>query len=379
MSQKYRFLIVTHASLAREQGAAQFAITLGETLKRKGHDVVLWSPSIPPATPWWKGGHVTRRLLDKYLATEQPFHLIDAAPLMLTRWATQQAVTVSRSVQPPFQYLVRELAGVSIRRPRDLAQFVAQIVLTAWRMAVVLLDWTRATHILALGQLEYEWMKKYFPFFDKKLSIYRPSLALEEQERLKEIRQKRRKWNGLGVKFLWIGRWAAHKGTDRLVQFLKARLESVAADTVTIAGFGHIPQGVIPEELVASGRVSLVAQYTREKLFELLETHHIGLFTSDVEGWGMSLNEMVEAGLPVFATNAGAVPDLQAACNNCIFPFPPPMRIDVQALQEQMELSSSYYERINWEPVVEMYERFMLKGSQNLREFGKRDAGSGSS
>lgn len=41
-----------------------------------------------------------------------------------------------------------------------------------------------------------------------------------------------------------------------------------------------------------------------------------GLFTSEAEGWGLSLNEMLESDMPVFATEVGGVRDLRPAEGN---------------------------------------------------------------
>jgi glycosyltransferase involved in cell wall biosynthesis len=153
-----------------------------------------------------------------------------------------------------------------------------------------------------------------------------------------------------------MGRWAPHKGVKRLAQFIGTRLEATSDDTVTIAGCGRIPEGPIARHLIASNRVRIIPHYRREELRSLLESHDVGLFTSDVEGWGLSLNEMVEAGLPVFATNTGGVPDMKAACDGCILPFPPPPSIDVNACRAQMMKRDPPGGRTGWDDVADLYE-----------------------
>jgi len=79
---------------------------------------------------------------------------------------------------------------------------------------------------------------------------------------------------------------------------------------VTVAGCGEVRS----RELLAwerRGRVDLVPEFDAAGLGEMLRRHEAGLFTSPVEGWGLSIQEMLEAGLPVFACRAGGVPDLE--------------------------------------------------------------------
>lgn len=353
MADTYRILIATHAVLTREQGAAQLALNLAESLRRNGHDVALWSPSHSQRAPWWKAGHALRKELDAFIDRAGPFDLVDAPPLMLTRKAATQGVSVARSVQPPLGYLACELSAQRAWPPGELVRLAARLASSAWNTHQVLGDWMRATHILALGQLEYAWMAKWLPFFRRRLSFYRPALSADEQSRLASIRRRRAPWIGPGVRFLWMGRWAPHKGIGRLIGFIRTRLAASPHDTVTIAG---CEPGGIPEEWIASGRVRIVPEYGRADLPSLLESHDIGLFTSEVEGWGLSLNEMVESGIPVFATNAGGARDLSDACPGCISSFPPPVSIDVNALRARMTSLEPYYERLRWENVVELYE-----------------------
>jgi glycosyltransferase involved in cell wall biosynthesis len=202
-------------------------------------------------------------------------------------------------------------------------------------------------------------MKRWLPFLAAKASIYRPALAQPERVRLAAVRSRRLPWAGPGVKFLWIGRWTAHKGVDRLSEFLNTRLSLAPADTITIAGCGRLPDGAIAADLLHRGHVRVVASFSRDELYGLLESHDAGLFTSHAEGWGLSLNEMIEAGLPVFATPAGAVPDLKRACPACVQPFPPPSAPDINDLRARMKLGEAYDALINWNGVVALYERLI--------------------
>lgn len=297
-----------------------------------------------------------RKELGMFLASAGPFDLVDASPLLLPRAATRSNVSVARSVQPPLAYTLSEFSLAGSWHPKALPHTLAHAVLGLWRTAVALGDWTRSTHILSLGQLEHASMARWLPPFRGKLSLYRPELSDEERSALGAIRRNRRPWTGPGIRFLWMGRWAPHKGVKRLAQFIGTRLEATSDDTVTIAGCGRIPEGPIARHLIASNRVRIIPHYRREELRSLLESHDVGLFTSDVEGWGLSLNEMVEAGLPVFATNTGGVPDMKAACDGCILPFPPPPSIDVNACRAQMMKRDPPGGRTGWDDVADLYE-----------------------
>src|ERR1043166_4001699 len=48
-------------------------------------------------------------------------------------------------------------------------------------------DRNRATHIIALGTLEHQWMMKHVPFWRSRLSKYRPALVTTEQHKLRPI------------------------------------------------------------------------------------------------------------------------------------------------------------------------------------------------
>jgi glycosyltransferase involved in cell wall biosynthesis len=359
-----RILIATHAPLSAEYGAAQLAITLAENLRRNGHEVLLWSPELPADTRWWRARSAMRCKLARFIEENGPFHLVDAPPLLLPREACSR-VCVARSVQPTVSYLLIEVLSTRLRKPRDAARWLLLALLNLLQLPVLLGDWLRARHIVALGELEYQWMKKWTPFLASKLSVYRPPLQPAQRVRLAGIRGGRPLWAGPGVRFLWIGRWVPHKGIDRVVDFLRTRFAIAPADRVTLAGCGELPRGSIADDLLRSGHVRIVPSFSRNELAGLLESHDAGLFTSRVEGWGLSLNEMIEAGLPVFATMAGAVADLQRACPGCVQPFPPPPVPDINDLRARMKLGEAYDALINWDSVVALYER-LIQDDKNI-------------
>ena len=67
---------------------------------------------------------------------------------------------------------------------------------------------------------------------------------------------------------------------------------------------------------------------------------------------------MLEAGLTVFATPAGAVDDLRPYFPASLRPFPPPRKIE-PAPREDLE-ATRYLDRFNWAAIARDYERQAL-------------------
>jgi len=198
-------------------------------------------------------------------------------------------------------------------------------------------------------------MKKNFPFFDKKITIYVNALARNEQDLLSKIRlnRKHEQITLRSVKFLWIGRWASHKGTTNLIDFLIERTRLQPNDSFTLAGCGDSPKDELPKQLIESGQVKILPTFTRENLCDLLENHDVGLFTSKVEGWGLVLNEMLESGMLVYSTYAGGAPDLWDYFQESLRTFPPPL--DISFLNLKNKKFDLYYKKFTWESIVDTY------------------------
>jgi glycosyltransferase involved in cell wall biosynthesis len=181
----------------------------------------------------------------------------------------------------------------------------------------------------------------------------------EEREILSEVRLRRAPRSpGEGVHFLWIGRWAAHKGIHTLLKFIARRTASRPQDRFTLAGCGEAARRHLPSRWLEAGLVHLVPSFGRAELPVLLATHDAGLFTSSVEGWGLSLNEMLESGLPVYATLAGGVADLQPFWGSQLRPFPPP---DDEAEPNRYEPDlAGYFHRFSWPEIARRYEEDVL-------------------
>jgi glycosyltransferase involved in cell wall biosynthesis len=232
---------------------------------------------------------------------------------------------------------------------------VLNALLAAVDGARIVAGWRRADRILCLGSLELEQMRRRYPRWHAKLGCYviappadeRRSLAAVRAERVQRARPA-----GTGTRFLWLGRWAEHKGTRRLLELMRERERTAPHDSFTLAGTGIDPG-------LGSSRCHVLPSYRRDELPGLLRDHDAGLFTSDVEGWGISLNEMLEAGLPVFATDAGGVTDLAPYFQHTLRPFPPPPQLESWQL-ENLE-ATGYQARFDWDAIAASYEEQVLR------------------
>lgn len=106
--------------------------------------------------------------------------------------------------------------------------------------------------------------------------------------------------------------------------------------------------------------MTVVPSFDRNQLCRLLSTHDVGLFTSRVEGWGLVLNEMLESGMTVFATNSGGVPDLKPFFKEALSPFPPKSNFVLADLAFCSEMER-YYNMFSWEAIAEEYMRNVSK------------------
>jgi glycosyltransferase involved in cell wall biosynthesis len=352
--------MVTYGPLSAEMGASQVALNLAGALSARGHEVIAWSPGpVPPGVRWWRDWLWRRRRLEDYLDTAPPFDVIDLPPLAISRRIARHAPLVARRVQPDLLYFLVE-ARASLRQAASAPLITAAHLAHGARLgAAVVRGWRQASLILCLGTAEREWMGRHFPRTRPRLAHYFNTVGRQEQEELSRLRRARPPAPpGPGLRFLWIGRWSGHKGTARLVRFLVRRAAARPRDSFTIAGAGPAAGESLPAELLAGGRVRIVPSFPRAELSALLSNHDAGLFTSVAEGWGLSLNEMLESGMPVFATATGGVRDLRPYFPKTLLPFPPPLDLDLAGYRET-DLHR-YYQHFTWEAIAERYEEEVL-------------------
>lgn len=352
-----RILIATHSPLSAKFGAGQTAINLAEAFRGQGHDVTLWSPHpMSNLTRWWQsleGLKLMRARLDEFIDDQEPFDVIDCFGVLITKKVAQSALVVARSVQPDILYIALGLFNSQDNGLKKIALSPFNCLYGLAYICLLLQGWARATYILCLGSLELEWMKKWFPWWRNKLFFYLNAISKEEQLELAKIRLNRTQQDRERIRFLWIGRWNTHKGIKRLVEFIAQRSASHTQDTFTIAGCGSNAEKDFLPELIKLGKLKIIPSFERSELYSLLADHDVGLFTSKVEGWGLILNEMLESGMPVFATQSGGVSDLELFFDT-LMPFPPPNQFTSNFLESAQKLED-YYISCSWDKIADIY------------------------
>jgi len=349
-----RVLIIALCPLKPEYGAAQLALNLAEALRPLGNEVTTWAPGMPPATlRWWHHMSWKRQELERFLEEQPAFDIIDAPPVAITRRVARSAAVVfARSVQPDLRYLKWDFFDAASRLTRRPLSACGAALYCLYLTIAVIIGWHRAAVILCLGSHEEAWMRRRFPWLRDRLGCYFAAASPSEMIRLQQIGAGRTPPHDLSTRFLWIGRWAAHKGTGRLVRFICERARTHPADRFTIAGCGRGAEGDVPTALLATGQVRLIPTFTREELYQLLDDHDAGLFTSNAEGWGLTLNEMLESGMPVFATKEGGVADLERVFPHRLRRFPP--RGDVVIVRRPSLVEGQKW--CSWADIAQRYD-----------------------
>lgn len=352
-----RILLVSHPPLSAELGAAQVALNLAEALQARGHDAQAWSPEpMPPGTNGWNLWLRQTGKIERFAESQGPFDVIDVPALSASARLAGHGLVVVRSTQPELRYLYLDIRN-------DLAHHLSPRAFAnaAWgvpRAAAIVGGWRRAGRILCQGSLELAWMRRRFPGWTGKLGLWVCALSPRDREALAAVRDSRRsRERDAGIRFLWIGRWSSQKGTSRLLRWIGERMAAHPLDSCTIAGCGPAAERSVPSEWLRSGRVRIVSAFSRSELPALLAEHDAGLFTSDVEGWGLSLNEMLESGLTVYATPAGGVADLQPFWGGRLRPFPPPPDLPEEGPEPDLAGYLSYF---SWPEIARRYEEEIL-------------------
>ena len=329
------------------------AINLAESIRGLGHEVILWSPHPLEKTRWWRALQQMRSKADAFIASQKPFDVIDCPATLITRKICRSASVVARSTQPSLLYLVNQLAS-DTRKNMSVVRLPFNYAYTFFHSYLILQGWRRADSILCLGSKELQWMRKWFPWWRNKLTSYLNALSVSDQAALATVRRQRNSHESEAIRFLWIGRWTGHKGTDILLEFINDWSKHRPQDSFTIAGCGAEAEKDCSSEFLRSGRLKIIPSFTREELYSLLAGHDAGLFTSEVEGWGLSLNEMLESGLQVFATPAGATIDLQPFFVNRLKQFPPaPNQLCHCSIND--DAMKNYYETFTWASIASKY------------------------
>ncbi len=361
-----RLLIASPEPFRAETGAGQLAAGLARSLTERGHAVETWaSPPVPGSVPSRQAWRWRRYRLAEHLERAGPFTVVDLPPMMADGRVASRTSLIVRSIQPELSYLGCSLwhqARTPFRSPGPLAAATILSLLSAGR---ILRSWSLADVLLCLGPAEQRMMGRRFPWLRPKLASYLAAPPPDDRRVLAEVRRRRRFPDPeAGVRFLWLGRWSPHKGTRRLVDFIASRAASRPRDRFTIAGCGEQATADLPPDLLAAGTLRVVPRYSRAQLPLLLSSHDAGLFTSEAEGWGLSLQEMVESGLPVYATTAGVVEELRRLLPAWVRPFPPPNGPLELATDPSPEAFSRYFGWCSWTAVGDAYEKAVLRAAR---------------
>ena len=352
-----RILIVCPCPLDPELGAAQVHLNLAAALRARGHDVVVWAlPAMPPGINWVQTVRRMRGSLQEFLGGERPFDVVDCAPVLVAsrRHRDARAQWVARSTQPDSPYLWETVRGSFGVSPRALLRTATDVAWWAMWSALAYRGMSDANRIVCHGSIEKEWIGATFPRLRSKVRTYDAALSDKDRTALALVRRARVAGPARrALRYLWIGRWVDHKGIGALTAFLSARLVQSENERFTVAGCGAVGERALTR-LGSHGRIHVVPSYTRSELPGLLAAHDAGLFTSRVEGWGLVLNEMVESGLPVYATRAGGIDELRSVLGSFVPAFPPPIDATLPAMPTE-ETFARYGARFCWDAVVDRY------------------------
>jgi glycosyltransferase involved in cell wall biosynthesis len=298
---------------------------------------------------------VMRQKLRAFLHSAEEFDLIDSPAVLSGRgFLRRDATWVCRSLQPDIQYMYETLRARRGTSPLALAKTTFAVAKSMAVAGLIYRGWVHSDVIMCLGEVERAWMSRWCPTLRAKLAVYDCAISDADGAAMAEVRRSRRAPRETdAVRYLWIGRWTEHKGVAALYSFLHERLALGLNERFTIAGCGETGERAVAG-LLDSGRVRVVPTFMRAQLPALLAEHDAGLFTSRVEGWGLVLNEMVESGLPVYATSAGGVTELRSVLGSSIQSFPPPVAF-VPPPSPSAEQWSRYEARFRWETIAARY------------------------
>lgn len=357
-----RILMVTAGPSDATSGAGQIAMNLARALGGLGHEALVFGVEVPShGLPGVRHRRLQIQTIADRACADAPFDAIDVPPTLASPVLRGGGLVVVRSVQPELRYLAVEARALVARAGRGSLRAAWSLVGLAARRRWVDCGWRSAGLILCLGTRELEWMRARPELAGTRIALYWAAPSAEERPLLAQVRRERRGRERAGVKFLWLGRWSAHKGTARLERFARQRLADHATDSLTIAGCRILPDVAWPEAI--RGRVRERLSFRRDELAGLLAEHDVGLFTSEAEGWGLSVQEMLESGMPLLATPEGAVPDLAPYFPGGIDTFPPGP--DWRPVAGGVEPSAGYEARFDWAAIANAY-------ADALRQAGAR-------
>jgi glycosyltransferase involved in cell wall biosynthesis len=113
------------------------------------------------------------------------------------------------------------------------------------------------------------------------------------------------------LRLAFVGSWIQRKGREDAVAVAQALREQAVGFTLSLLGTGGSEAEVL-ESFPASMRECLrvVPRYRHAELPALLREHHVLLFPSHAEGYGMALVEAMACGLAPISTPVGVAPEV---------------------------------------------------------------------
>ena len=347
-----RVVIASLSPLLQELGAGQVHTGLAAGLRERGHDVQVWSPAPLGGGHWTSGVFRLREQWRTFVRAMGPVDVVDCPPLLASIRNGHPARWVCRSTQPDLLYSLETLREDGGASARALVKQAVRVGWTGVLAANFCAGWTASDVVMCHTPAECRRIARWCPWIRTRLTTWDGALAEADRAALEGVRRARVRRTGAPVRYLWIGRWTAHKGIRRLLEFLAARLAETH-DTFTVAGCGEEGAAALAR-LSENPRLRVVPWFARADMPALLAAHDAGLFTSEAEGWGLVLNEMLEAGLPVYATDAGGVEELRAVLPSSLPAFPPPVDATLPEPPSE-EAFRRYHDRFSWKTVVSRY------------------------
>jgi glycosyltransferase involved in cell wall biosynthesis len=352
-----RVVIASTNPLLQELGTGQVHLGLAAGLRELGHDVQLWSPAPLGPGHWTTAPWRLRGQWRAFLRAMGPVDAVDCPPLLASLRAGHRARWICRSTQPDILYSFETLRGESSAAPASLARQAVRVGWTGALAAAFYAGWMASDVSMCHTRAECRRIARSCPWVAARLTTWDGVLADGDRAALDEVRRSRWRRTAGPTRYLWIGRWTPHKGTRRLVDFLATRLVETQ-DEFTVAGCGE-PGVAALARFADRPRLRVVPSFTRSELPALLAAHDAGLFTSEAEGWGLVLNEMIEAGLPVYATDVGGVEALRAVLPSSLPPFPPPRGATLPEPPSE-DAYRRYRDRFSWKSVAARYAEVAL-------------------
>lgn len=188
-----------------------------------------------------------------------------------------------------------------------------------------------ADAVVAQSSNTKENAKKYF-HPNKEITVI--PLAFEKPEI--EFRVKRQELSGEGVRLVSVGRLVERKGYKYLLEAMTKLPVNV---NLRIIGDGPQKEelGSLAKKLDISERVKLLGFVSEEEKYRELANSDLYVLSSLHEGFGIVLQEAMEVGLPIVATNWGGQTDFLADGENALLVPPGDPEALVTAIKKLLD------------------------------------------